>query len=79
MSDPIVQHVTLGEDWAGVYVDGSLAYEGHSIPTWVWLKAFNDYDIKAGTEHIENDPDAPDGLLGLPHRYIDLHPLTEDE
>lgn len=28
-------------DWSGIYIDGKLDYEGHSIPAWVWMDCIN--------------------------------------
>ena len=28
--------IIRADDWAGVYVDGVLRYEGHSISAWEW-------------------------------------------
>lgn len=32
-----IKKVTLSDDWCGIYLNGALYYEGHTIPDWVWL------------------------------------------
>ena len=31
---------SLGGDWIGLYINGKIVYQGHSIPTSVWLSIF---------------------------------------
>lgn len=50
-----VAKVTLvkADDWAGIYVDGSLRYQGHSIPDFVVLESL---DVEYTNLYIE-DPE----------------------
>ena len=56
--------VTDGDDWKGLYVDGKLVYEGHSIPIHEFAKAANiDFDfVEADDEWLEEVGSFPKNL-----------------
>lgn len=52
-----------GDDWKGLYVDGKLVYENHSIPNYIVLDKLGiDYD------EIEADLDWLDKVGCLPEK-----------
>ena len=66
--------IANGDDWVGVYVDGRLEYEGHSIPDFEWLniikKHFHEDLI---TDEYEIDPEwLYDHGSPLPDRERDI-------
>ena len=41
----------LGNDWTGMYIDGVLVEEGHTIPYWAIVRALGfEYDSKSVDE-----------------------------
>lgn len=55
------------EDWAGLYLDGQLEYEGHSIPDFWYLSLLD----KLGIETKEEWQETLD-VSHLPTRYSDI-------
>lgn len=49
--------VVKADDWAGVYINGELDFEGHSIPDWVWMGIIDDLlaDRKIDRTDCESD------------------------
>lgn len=59
-------------DWEGVYVNGLLDYEGHSIPPCAWKNLLKygwqgwwDYDISEDCEWLELEGSLPLTLVGF--------------
>lgn len=50
-------------DWYGLYLDGMLQYEGHSIPAFEWLRVFSSVGIAADGQTVDVDPDS---FIGFP-------------
>lgn len=74
MSAPTVKLI-CADDWHGLYVNGSLAYEGHSIPEDEWIDILRNNGIIA--DRIEITASDPDGFF-LPQNFSDLKvPLAE--
>jgi hypothetical protein len=62
-----------GDDWAGMYVDGHLALEGHSLPGWKVAEVLG-FDVQscpidddAIQAYLEEWGSFPDGLLDIEH------------
>lgn len=51
------------DDWHGLYVNGELYYEGHSIPHFVWLELLGGSEL-AGYE-IEEMDHCPSTWVGV--------------
>lgn len=67
-------------DWEGIYVNGILEYEGHSIPTHILLhimvkyQAFDDeYDSYwiANTDGLEVSSPLPDKFEDIPKEWLE--------
>lgn len=52
MSIPKVE-VYRVDEWAGLYQDGQLVYEGHSIPDHEYLALLRDYGVITNDEFID--------------------------
>lgn len=48
--------VVRADDWGGIYINGELHYEGHSIPDFVWIELLRDY---AGVKVDTSDSESP--------------------
>lgn len=60
----------LGGDWEGVYVNGTLFYDGHAIPVDTWLKvlrlcSFEHVDISEWISDLELGGRYPGMLIDL--------------
>lgn len=44
-------------DWEGIYINGELRYENHSIPTHVWLDILRDnrYYLDVETYYVDEE------------------------
>jgi hypothetical protein len=66
-----IDYVTdLGGDWAGIYTDGDLFYDGHSIPDDTWMKllrlaAYLPVEIREWVSDLEMGGRYPDDFLDL--------------
>lgn len=59
-------------DWAGIYVDGSLKYEGSTIPHFIWLKLLlQGHGSFNTTDEYEVDMEEL-GILNLPSSFSRL-------
>ena len=49
--------VVRADDWAGIYINGELHFEGHSIPDRVWMDLLDDelVDRKIDRSDIESE------------------------
>lgn len=58
-------------DWAGVYLNGKLYDEGHSIPVWLWIDLFN---LNSVTEAVQFEVDGDWLEEGgkLPQNFCDI-------
>ena len=67
MSNNKVVTFALGNDWTGMYVDGVLVTEGHSIPYWDIVKAlgFEYKSVTADEEYLEEYGCMPDDLKDI--------------
>jgi len=58
-------------DWQGLYIDGELKYEGHSIPIFILLKELG---IEENTREVGNDyleeHEMPKTLEGFGDYYL---------
>lgn len=73
MSIPKVE-VYRVDDWAGLYEDGHLVYEGHSIPDREFLALMRDHGIATHDEFIdrpEADAVAYTGRMPLTVRELE--------
>ncbi len=59
--------VTL-DDWQGLYLDGILEYEGHSIPDFEWMRVLNQEEnmFDVDQEWVEVNG-LPEYLGDIPH------------
>lgn len=51
------------EDWEGVYVNGTLFWEGHSVPGWVVIDALASAGLPARTFTVSHDWMIDEGRL----------------
>ena len=49
--------VVSADDWQGIYINGELRFEGHSIPNWVWIEIVDELlvDHKVDQTDYESD------------------------
>lgn len=68
-SQTSITHV-LGDDWAGVYVNGELFCEGHSVSHWDWLALLEKLGFSAG--QVEADTAWLEDNGRLPAKLTDV-------
>ena len=63
-------------DWCGIYVDGQLYTEGHSITVWEWLQIIKTLLIDTTKEHevdgdwLEEGGSFPQSFSDIPSEYL---------
>lgn len=69
-----VRKVTLSDDWVGVYLNGALYYEGHSIPDWVWLDLLSECDAETQKLSYEDRLDGrwAEQQTNLPNTFAEV-------
>lgn len=63
--------VLTDDDWEAVYIDGTLQYEGHSIPAFWWTQIIQQLGIRAEVKEVDfslNGGAAPSKLRELRER-----------
>lgn len=64
------------DDWEGIYIDGELEYEGHQVPTSVWLSFIDDYRDYAvesywvNEEYMHDMGNFPDEFEDIPKEVL---------
>jgi len=57
-------------DWCGIYLDGLMHTEGHSIPVHDWMDLLQNHDVQQ-TEQYEVDGEYLE-FGGLPEAFTDI-------
>lgn len=50
----VITYVSM-DDWAGLYINGQLQFEGHSVPAFEWVEAINKVDGPVVAEELSLD------------------------
>ena len=78
MSNKIVITNSECGDWSGIYVNGILFYEGHSIDNSVWIDVIKRYKVFSGEIHsywiadewLENRGNFPDKFNDIQKEFL---------
>lgn len=63
-------------DWCGIYVDGQLYTEGHSIAVWEWLdivenqSTFKTQNLEVEGDWLEEGGSFPQSFSDIPSEYL---------
>lgn len=63
-------------DWCGIYVDGQLYTEGHSITVWEWLdivenqSTFKTQNLEVDGDWLEEGGSFPQSFSDIPSEYL---------
>lgn len=49
--------VVRADDWAGIYIDGELHFEGHSIPDVVWMDLIDELLVDRKIDRSDRESD----------------------
>ncbi|MBM7598232.1 hypothetical protein JOC34_000589 [Virgibacillus halotolerans] len=72
MDDAKTITVVTGDDWSGVYIDGLLDREGHSIDCSDMLEIIDSYKCFKNVADYEIDLEYLEDLGSLPYKFEDI-------
>lgn len=67
---PMTVRLVDADDWKGLYVNGNLKYEGHSIPDFVWVEVLRGDQIFL--DEYEGGMDTLMNTGRFPERFSDF-------
>lgn len=59
-------------DWIGIFVNDELEYEGHDIPTHIWLKTIDKYRVFSRTSEYEISHEYLESIGNFPSNFSEI-------